>query len=75
MSLRDGLDNNNENKTANGRNPLLIVGGFIILGVALVLVIFGGGLFGGVETAVNAPVLEQVPALEAADSSTFQFST
>lgn len=54
----------------NGRNPLLIVSGFIILGLALTLVIFGGNLFGGGEEPETAAVetgssiLEQVPALE-----------
>jgi len=69
MSFDDELNNK---RAGNGRNPLLIIGGFSILGIALVLLIFGGGLFGGVETAVDTPILEQVPALEAADSSTVQ---
>jgi peroxiredoxin len=69
MSFDDELNNK---RAGNGRNPLLIIGGFIILGVALVLLIFGGGLFGGAGTVSDTPVLEQIPALEAADSNTIQ---
>ncbi len=63
---------------ANGRNPLLVLGGFIILGLALTLVIFGGALFGGEDTAVTNPsssILQQIPAFEPAETSAIQLPT
>lgn len=54
----------------NGRNPLLILGGFVVLGLALTLVIFGGSLFGQQESAPaveGESILQQVPAFEPAD--------
>ncbi len=49
-----------EQSSGNGRNPLLIIGGFILLGLAIALLLFGGGLFNRKEeTAVNLP---QIPA-------------
>jgi peroxiredoxin len=47
-------------KKANGRSPLLLVGGAVLLGLALVLLLFGNEWFGagGPETAV----LPQLPA-------------
>lgn len=67
----------------NGRNPLLIVVGFMILGLALTLIIFGGSLFGtDVEpepetTAVaeGESILEQVPAFEPAEITTNELPT
>lgn len=62
----------------NGRNPLLIVGGFIILGLALTLIIFGGSLFGNAKadtTNTDPSILEQVPAFEPAGSNTNQLPT
>ena len=71
MSFQGSSENNDVATTGNGRNPLLIVGGFIILSMALALVIFGGNLFGAsdnrVETVVtnsSDSILEQVPAFE-----------
>jgi len=54
-----------EEKRSNGRNPLLIFGGFAILGVALALLIFGGNLFGAEEreSEGETAVLQQVPDL------------
>lgn len=59
----------------NGRNPLLVLAGFIVLGLALTLVIFGGSLFDkdeAVETAVtsnsNESILQQVPAFATAET-------
>ena len=62
----------------NGRNPLLIVGGFVILGLALTLIIFGGNLFGGAEETVaneGGSILEQVPAFEPAEVSVNELPT
>ena len=70
MSSQDDFNLKSTASAANGRNPLLIVGGFIILGLALTLLLFGGNLFGkepAEETAVtdpNSTILQQVPALE-----------
>ncbi|HFQ93582.1 MAG TPA: redoxin domain-containing protein [Anaerolineae bacterium] len=42
--------------SGNGRNPILIIGGFVLLGLAIALLLFGGSLFGRKEeTAVNSP--------------------
>ncbi len=60
---------NNNTAGGNGRNPLLITLGFIVLGLALTLIIFGGNLFGGVTNKVDQEaqsVLEQIPAFDAA---------
>jgi peroxiredoxin len=79
MTSQDSSEQKNESVRGNGRNPLLIVGGFIILGLALTLVIFGGTLFGGNETANGADsgrsILEQVPAFEPAETSAIQLPT
>jgi peroxiredoxin len=40
--------------------PLLLVAGFLLLGVALTLLLFGSSLFGGEER----PILEQVPQFQ-----------
>ncbi len=59
----------------NGRNPLLIVGGFTILGLALTLIIFGGSLFGEAATdttEAGSSILEQVPAFESAETNANQ---
>lgn len=54
------MSQKSETEKNNGRNPLLILGGFILLGLAIGLLLFGGSLFGRKEeTAVNLP---QVPA-------------
>ena len=56
-----------EEQTRKGRNPLLILGGLAILGIALALLIFGGSLFGGEEadSAGETTPLQQVPDLNA----------
>ena len=78
MSTENNL-NDMETGRANGRNPLLIVGGFILLGLALILVIFGGNLFGESRepdtTNDTSTILEQVPALESGQSSPIQLPT
>lgn len=60
------LDNiEQEEERSNGRNPLLVIGGLTILGIALALLIFGGNLFGGQEESEReTAVLPQVPALD-----------
>ena len=56
-----------EEQARNGRNPLLILGGLAILGIALALLIFGGSLFGGeaieADSAGETAFLQQVPDL------------
>ena len=61
-----------------GRNPLLIVGGFVVLGLALTLVIFGGSLFGTQADSAAEPgssILQQVPAFEPAEVSINELPT
>ena len=50
----------------NGRNPIIILGGFILLGLALTLLLFGSTLFNTTDT--ESPVFEQVPALNEGDA-------
>ncbi len=49
---------------AYGRNPLFIIGGMLLLGLALALLLFGSRLLGVGETAAEPTVLEQVPSLD-----------
>ena len=72
----DNPEPTSQNTAENGRNPLLVLAGFIVLGLALTLIIFGGSLFGkdeATETAVttnNSPsILQQVPAFEPAETT------
>ncbi len=73
----------NEGGVANGRNPLLIVLGFTVLGLALTLIIFGGSLFGNATgpdpevevVAEGESILEQIPAFEAAETTTNDLPT
>lgn len=72
------MSNNIEDGGENGRNPLLILGGFIVLGLALTLVIFGGSLFGNNVEPTAEPqgsILEQVPAFEGAEGLTNDLPT
>lgn len=73
------MSNNSDEKMAgNGRNPLLVLAGFIVLGLALTLVIFGGSLFGGVTEPSAEPegsILQQVPAFEPAEVSVNRLPT
>jgi peroxiredoxin len=71
MSTHDVSDET-KGKGGNGRNPTLILAGFIILGVAVAVVLFGNNLFGDSETAesevnAEAPILEQVPSFAEAE--------
>ncbi|MBK8904596.1 MAG: redoxin domain-containing protein [Anaerolineaceae bacterium] len=71
----------NQTPGGNGRNPLLILAGFVVLGLALTLVIFGGNLFGQNETTetatanTNQSILQQVPAFEPAETTINQLPT
>jgi peroxiredoxin len=63
-------------ETTNGRNPLILFAGFLLLGAALALVLFGGDLFGGGQSEVpvvddtgETAVLDQVPEFPTAQSS------
>ena len=64
MSSQDA-DNENEGVAGNGRNPILIIAGFIFLGLALALILFGGKLFAKDEPS---PVFDQVAGLQEGDS-------
>lgn len=46
---------------SQGRHPIFIIGGLVLLGIALALLLFGGDLFGGREAA---PVLNQAPTFD-----------
>lgn len=75
MASQDSSEQTKKRVGKNGRNPLLIVGGFTILGLALTLIIFGGNLFGGsaTDTTKAGPsILEQVPAFESAETNASQ---
>lgn len=75
LALISIMSENESSSQGNSLNLPLVVGGFVLLGVAFVLILFGGTIFGGGDTAVaptNAPdgtVLEQVPQFETAESS------
>lgn len=56
------MSNSEVEKRSNGRNPFFIFGGFMLLGLVLALLLFGGSLFGGGDED-EAPVLQQVPQL------------
>ena len=79
MTSKESFEAKNTAKQGNGRNPLLIVGGFIILGLALTLIIFGGNLFSGDEETSTAEtsrsILEQVPAFEPVQTDSIQLPT
>lgn len=51
------------------RNPLFIILGFAILGLALALLIFGRTLFRSGTDSETAPALEQIPSLTDGDLS------
>lgn len=61
---------NSSDGERHSRNPLLVLAGFVVLGLALTLVIFGGNLFGGQNEPAAEPegsILQQVPAFEPAE--------
>lgn len=55
----------------NGRNPLYLMAGLGILGIALTLLIFGDSFFGPSTTAESS-ILKQIPAFEPATDSIIQ---
>jgi peroxiredoxin len=63
-------------ETSNGRNPIIIFAGFLLLGAALALLLFGGDLFNNNQTNVaaindtadSASVLDQVNEFPTAES-------
>lgn len=81
MSQIENPEPTNQTPDGNGRNPLLVLAGFIVLGLALTLIIFGGNLFGGNEaaemavTTPNQSILQQVPAFEPAETTINQLPT
>ncbi|WP_420641352.1 redoxin domain-containing protein [Candidatus Leptofilum sp.] len=79
MSNDMDVDSKRKDSGGNGRNPLFIIGGFVVLGLALTLIIFGGNLFGGTNEPAAADevgsILEQVPAFEAAEVITNNLPT
>lgn len=78
MSNQEQIKNENRPASGNGRNPLIIIGGFIVLGLALTLIIFGGSLFNNEQetsAAEGGSILEQVPAFEPADVAVNQLPT
>jgi len=63
-------------ETTNGRNPIIIFAGFLLLGLALALLLFGGDLLGGnrdnvpvVNDTDETAVLDQVVEFPTAESS------
>ncbi len=59
----------------NGRNPIIIFAGFVLLGAALALLLFGGDLFGSNQSEIpvasdvsESAVLDQVPEFPEAES-------
>ena len=68
----DETNKTNETETTTNvasRNPIILILGFAVLGIAAGLILFGGSLFGGDEAvAVTDPsILDQVSELEPAD--------
>lgn len=56
-------ENGSASERNNGRNPLFIIVGFVLLGVALALALFGGTLFDRSANDGEASILSQIPAL------------
>lgn len=63
MATEPDQRNRPQEGARQSRNPILLLAGFALLGVAFVLLLFGSELFG--EPAPEASVLEQVPQLSA----------
>lgn len=61
-----------ENSQQNGRNPIIVVAGFVLLAGAALLLIFGRSLFGSQQ---ETAVLEQVPAFNEAENAMPQLPT
>jgi peroxiredoxin len=56
--------NPTERQQTYDRNPLLLLGGSILIGMALALLLFGGGFLNGDEDQPKTLTLPQVPELE-----------
>jgi peroxiredoxin len=63
-----------ENSQQNGRNPLVLIAGFVLLALALGLLLFGSSLFGS-DSESDTAVLEQVPAFNEAENGMPQLPT
>jgi len=59
MSARDSLDSQTNR---GGRNPWLLLGGSLLIGLALALLLLGGDLFGLSPTRTESPKLQQLPS-------------
>ena len=57
---------NDDVEGATGRSPLILVAGFALIGIALVLIIFGGQLFDDSEPEAE-PILDQVGQISVDD--------
>ena len=58
-------------RTGNGRNPIILFLGFVLLGMAVTLVIFGNRIFDrSANERETESVLQQVPDLDDVDSET-----
>lgn len=71
------MSENNTPVSQKGPNLPLVIGGFVLLGIAFVFILFGGQLFGGAEETASVAeqldepsILEQVPAFEPAEGET-----
>ena len=56
------------NLTGNGRNPLILISGAVVLIGAVLLLIFGGGLFGSENSGVETAVQPQTNTLQLPES-------
>jgi len=63
-----GLQPEDAPESSNSRRPLLIAGGFVLLGLALVLLLFGQPLFSG-NSSVPPVDLPQIPGDAGSDTS------
>ena len=57
------VENDKHSQTQKKPNPLLLIAGLFVLGIALALLLFGGGLLGGKSAAEEAADFEQIPSL------------
>jgi len=66
------MSDQNQESNGNGRNPLIIIGGALILVGAVVVLIFGSVLFGDEPIGSGEAVLEQPAAAAESVSTTIQ---
>lgn len=70
-------DDNVGNHNGQGRNPILFFAGFVLLGLALTLVLFGGSLLGDRQASgesAQPSILEQVPEFSQGQPQTFELA-